>query len=151
MDVTAALQSVLLLDRYPNTEIDVRIDIWQADGNEKAAAINAAVLALADAHIAMRDIVVAVAAAHVNGDVLADPTTAERPAVASSMTLATLAHDASLIAFIGTAGLMTEDVLDRLHGACAASCKALAAATLPALRQAVEARVALRQRREVDA
>jgi exosome complex component RRP41 len=52
-----AIMPVLFLDEYPRTAIDVVIEILQADASTRCAGINAAVLALADAGIPMRELV----------------------------------------------------------------------------------------------
>lgn len=48
--------------RYPRSQIRLFVQILQADGSGMAAAMNAATLALADAGIPMRDLVVACSA-----------------------------------------------------------------------------------------
>jgi exosome complex component RRP41 len=52
-----ALEPVIMLDDFPNTVIDVHINILQADASTRCAAINAAALALANAGIPMKDMV----------------------------------------------------------------------------------------------
>ena len=49
----------VITELYPRSEIDVFVQVLQADGGEAVAAINAATLALIDAGVAMRDYVVA--------------------------------------------------------------------------------------------
>ncbi|RLI93021.1 MAG: exosome complex exonuclease Rrp41 [Candidatus Altiarchaeales archaeon] len=69
---TEALNSVVLVERYPNTAIDVFIEILQADAGTRCAGINAAALALADAGIPMRDLVTACAVGKVDGEIVLD-------------------------------------------------------------------------------
>ena len=67
-----ALEPVIFLARYPRSSIDLNIEILQADAGTRCTGTNAASLALADAGIPMRDLVVAVAAGKVDGQVVLD-------------------------------------------------------------------------------
>ncbi len=69
---TEALESVVLLENYPDTGLDVFIEILQADAGTRCAGINAASLALADAGIPMKDLVAACAAGKVDGEIVLD-------------------------------------------------------------------------------
>lgn len=62
----------LFVENYPRTGVDVFIEILQADGGTRCASITAASLALADAGLPMRDIVVACAAGKVENKVALD-------------------------------------------------------------------------------
>ena len=72
--IEKALEPVIMLEDYPNSVVDVYIDILQADAGTRCAAINAVSIALAHAGIPMKDMVSAVAVGHINGTVLADLT-----------------------------------------------------------------------------
>ncbi len=52
-----ALTPLVFLEEFPKTAIDVHIEVLQADASTRCVGINAAVLALADAGIPMRDLV----------------------------------------------------------------------------------------------
>jgi exosome complex component RRP41 len=67
-----ALMPALFLGHYPRSSIDVNIEVLQADAGTRCTGINAASLALADAGIPMRDLVVAVAAGKIDGQVCLD-------------------------------------------------------------------------------
>ena len=62
----------MFVDLYPRTGIDVFIEVLQADGGTRCAAITAASLAIADAGIPMRDLVVACAAGKIDDTVVLD-------------------------------------------------------------------------------
>jgi len=77
-DVTArSLEPVLLLSQFPNTVIDVFINIVQADAGTRCAGINAASLALAHAGIPMTDLVGAISVGALGGSVVVDLTKEE--------------------------------------------------------------------------
>jgi exosome complex component RRP41 len=70
--IREAIEPALFLEEYPRAGIDVYIQILQADGGTRCASITAASLALADAGIPMRDIVVACAAGKVEDQIVLD-------------------------------------------------------------------------------
>ena len=71
--VTAeALSSVVMLERFPNTVVDVFIEVLQADAGTRSAGLTAASLALADAGVPMRDLVASCSAGKIQGQVVVD-------------------------------------------------------------------------------
>jgi len=67
-----AFENVVLTEKYPNAVIDVFVEILQADAGTRCAAITCASLALADAGIPMKDLVVSCAAGRAGGEVVLD-------------------------------------------------------------------------------
>jgi len=65
--IREALEPSIFVEYYPRTSIDIFIEVLQADGGTRCAGITTASLALADAGIPMRDLVVACAAGKVDG------------------------------------------------------------------------------------
>ena len=70
--IKEALQPSVILKDYPRTVIDVFIEVLQADGGSRCAALDAASVALADAGIPMRDLVSACAAGKVADRIVLD-------------------------------------------------------------------------------
>ena len=71
--VTAkALEPVLDLSEFPNSVVDVYIDLPQTDAGSRCAGICAAAMALADAGIPMKDMVAAIAVGRIGDKVLVD-------------------------------------------------------------------------------
>ncbi|MEM3077947.1 MAG: exosome complex exonuclease Rrp41, partial [Nitrososphaerales archaeon] len=70
--IREALEPALMLEEYPRTAIDVYLEVLQADGGSRCAGITASAVALADAGISMRDMVVACAAGKASGQVVID-------------------------------------------------------------------------------
>jgi exosome complex component RRP41 len=66
-----ALERVIFLEYFPKTEIDVYVNILQADAGTRCVALTAASVALADAGIPMRDLVVACTAGKIDEGVIA--------------------------------------------------------------------------------
>ena len=59
--IKEALESAVMLEQFPRTAVDVFLEVLQADGGTRCAALDAASVALADAGIPMRDLVCACA------------------------------------------------------------------------------------------
>jgi len=70
--IRESLEPAIFLEYYPRTGIDVFVEILQADGGTRCASITAASLALADAGIPMRDLVVACAAGKADDMIVLD-------------------------------------------------------------------------------
>ncbi len=70
--IREALEPVVILEQFPRTSIDVFIEVLQADGSTRVASITAASLALADAGIPMRDLVVGVSVGKIENLIIVD-------------------------------------------------------------------------------
>lgn len=70
--IRAALEQTIALEEYARSQIDVCVQVLQADGGTRCACINAAVLALADAGIKLRDTLAACAAGRLQATPLLD-------------------------------------------------------------------------------
>jgi exosome complex component RRP41 len=67
-----ALEPAVMLESFPNTVVDVHINIIQADAGTRCAGINAAAIALAHAGIPMRDMITSVSVGKLDKTVVAD-------------------------------------------------------------------------------
>lgn len=67
-----ALEPSILLEKFPRSVIEVYIEVLEAEGGTRCAGITAAAVALADAGIPMKDMVVACAAGKVNDEIVLD-------------------------------------------------------------------------------
>lgn len=70
--VSEALESVILVKKFPRAEISINIEVLDADAGTRCAGLTAAALALVDAGIPMKDIPVACAAGKVEGRIVLD-------------------------------------------------------------------------------
>jgi exosome complex component RRP41 len=70
--IKEALEPALFPELYPRTGVDVFVEVLQADGGTRCASITAAALAIADAGVPMRDLVVACAAGKVEETIVLD-------------------------------------------------------------------------------
>jgi len=70
--IREALEPTIFLEQYPRTSIDLFVEVLQAHGGTRCAGVTVASLALADAGIPMRDLVVACASGKVGGQIVLD-------------------------------------------------------------------------------
>jgi exosome complex component RRP41 len=70
--IREVFENVVVGTKYPKTAIDISIEVLQADGGTRCAAITAASIALADAGIPMKDLVSAVAVGKIDGKLAID-------------------------------------------------------------------------------
>ncbi|HIQ13203.1 MAG TPA: exosome complex exonuclease Rrp41 [Thermoprotei archaeon] len=70
--IRSALEEAVILERFPEMSIDIYIEVLQAEGSTRVASITAASVALAEAGIPMKDMVVGCSAGKVNGKIVLD-------------------------------------------------------------------------------
>ena len=70
--IKEALQPAVMLKEFPRTAVDVYMEVLQADGGTRCAALTGASVALADAGIPMRDLVAGCAAGKAADTVILD-------------------------------------------------------------------------------
>ena len=75
-----ALEKALMLEKYPNTAIDVFAIIMDSNAGTRVAALTAAAVALADAGIPMKDLVTGITAGRAGGHAILDLNKAEEDA-----------------------------------------------------------------------
>lgn len=92
-----ALERVLLLEHFPNTMIKVFVEVLQAEAGTRCAALTAASVALADAGLPMRDLVVACAAGKIDGTVVLDLGKAEDNFGQADVPMAIMPHSEEIV------------------------------------------------------
>ncbi|MEM0140099.1 MAG: exosome complex exonuclease Rrp41 [Ferroplasma sp.] len=70
--ISEALASAIVLEKLPRTEIDVFIQVLEADAGTRIASLTASSVAVADAGVPMRDIVVGCTAGKADGKMVLD-------------------------------------------------------------------------------
>ena len=70
--IREALEPAVIVEDYPRTAIEVWVEVLQSDGGSRVAGITASSLALADAGINMRDLVVGCSCGIIEDQVVAD-------------------------------------------------------------------------------
>ncbi|KAM9097842.1 exosome complex component RRP41 [Sminthopsis crassicaudata] len=90
LQLRQTFEAAILTQLYPRSQIDIYVQVLQADGGNYAACVNAATLAVLDAGIPMRDFVCACSAGFVDGTALADLSHVEEAAGGPQLALALL-------------------------------------------------------------
>uniref|UniRef100_A0A1B6KDL7 Uncharacterized protein n=2 Tax=Graphocephala atropunctata TaxID=36148 RepID=A0A1B6KDL7_9HEMI len=91
MHLRQALSAAIRTELYPKSQIDIFLEVLQADGGNYCACVNAATLALIDAGIPIREFVVACTASLANGDTpLVDISHLEETSGGSNLTVAAM-------------------------------------------------------------
>ncbi|XP_039220606.1 exosome complex component RRP41 [Crotalus tigris] len=115
-------EAAILTQLFPRSQIDVYVQILQADGGNYCASVNAATLAVIDAGIPLRDYVCASSAGFVEDSPLADLNYIEEAAGGPQLALALLPK-ADQIALLELNGRLHEDHLERLTEAASKACR----------------------------
>lgn len=75
-----ALEKAVFVEKFPNTIIDVSVQVFDSNAGTRVAALTAAACALADAGIPMKDLPVAVSVGRAGGNLILDLTKEEEDA-----------------------------------------------------------------------
>jgi exosome complex component RRP41 len=106
--IREALEPVVMAEVFPRTAIDVFIEVINADGGTRTASVTAASLALADAGIPMRDLVIGVAVGKVDGVLVLDIDEAEDMYGEADMPVA-VAPSLGIVTLLQLNGVLTRE------------------------------------------
>lgn len=115
-------EAAILTQLYPRSQIDIYVQILQADGGNYCACVNAATLAIMDAGIPMRDYVCASSVGFIEDTPLADLSYVEEAAGGPQAALALLPKT-DQIALLEMNSRLHEDHLERVIDAASKACK----------------------------
>ncbi|KAB2625396.1 exosome complex component RRP41-like [Pyrus ussuriensis x Pyrus communis] len=85
--IRQTMEACIMTHLMPRTQIDIFVQVLQADGGTRSACINAATVALSDAGIPMRDLVTSCSAGYLNSTPLLDLNYVEDSAGGADVTL----------------------------------------------------------------
>ncbi|MBU5557979.1 MAG: exosome complex exonuclease Rrp41 [Candidatus Aenigmatarchaeota archaeon] len=106
--INEALANVIFAEDYPRTGIDLFLVILQADASTRCAALNAASLALADAGVPIRDLVVSCSVGKVDGTLILDVAGLEDNFGDVDMAVATIANQDKIV-LLQMDGIITKE------------------------------------------
>jgi len=110
--IREAFEDIVLVKLFPRTTIDVFIEVLQADGGTRTAAVTAASLALADAGIPMKALVAGVAVGKIDGVLVLDVDEIEDGSGEADLPVAA-APDIGKITLFQLNGVLTEEELSK--------------------------------------
>lgn len=111
--IREVFENVIMAEKFPNTQIDIYIDVLQAEGGTRTASITVAAVALANAGIPMKDMVSAVALGKADGEILVDLGKAEDNLGQSDLPIA-FSHRNKDILLLQMDGLLTPDEIIKM-------------------------------------
>ena len=120
--IREALEPAVFVEYYPRTSIDTFVEVLQADGGTRCAAITVASLALADAGIPMRGLVAACAAGKVEGRLVLDLNDIEDKEGEADLPLAWMSHS-NAITLLQMDGGLTLDEFGQAVNMAVEGCK----------------------------
>lgn len=131
--IRESLEPSVFTDLYPRSGIDVFVEVLQADGGTRCASITAASLAIADAGIPLRDLVVACAAGKVEDTVVLDLYDAEDKLGAADVPVAIMPN-LNAVTLLQMDGILTPDEFETAVSMAMEGCKKIYAMQKEALR-----------------
>jgi len=131
--IRESLEPSVFLELYPRTGIDVFIEVLQADGGTRCASITAAALAIADAGIPMRDLVVACAAGKVDDTVVLDLYDAEDKLGAADVPVAIMPN-LNAVTLLQMDGILAPEEFEKAVNMAIEGCKKIYALQKDALK-----------------
>ena len=117
-----ALRPAIFLEKFPRSTIDVFIEILEAEGGTRCAGITAASVALADAGIPMKDLVVSCAAGKADGNVVLDLSESEDKEGEADVPIAIMPRSGE-ISLLQMDGHLTPDEFDKALNLAIEGCK----------------------------
>jgi exosome complex component RRP41 len=120
--IRESLEPALFLELYPRTGVDVFVEVLQADGGTRCASITAAALAIADAGVPMRDLVVACAAGKVDDTIVLDLYDAEDKLGVADVPLAYMPN-LNAVTLLQMDGMLTPEEFEKVMNMAMDGCK----------------------------
>jgi len=131
--IKESLEPALFLELYPRTGVDVFIEVLQADGGTRCASITATALAIADAGVPMRDLVVGCAAGKVDDTVVLDLYDAEDKLGAADVPVAYM-PSLNAVTLLQMDGMLTPGEFEKAINMAIDGCKEIYAMQKEALK-----------------
>ncbi|MDY6986008.1 MAG: exosome complex exonuclease Rrp41 [Candidatus Thermoplasmatota archaeon] len=134
--ISEALEAAVVTESFPRTTIDVSMEVLQADAGTRCAGLTAASLALADAGVPMKDLVVACAAGKVDGQVVLDLFKEEDNYGQADLPVAIMPKSGDVV-LLQMDGHLTQEEFDRALSMAIDGCKKLYEMQKEALKMSV--------------
>ncbi len=135
--IREVFENLIISEKFPNTQIDIYIDVLQAEGGTRTASVTAAAVALANAGIPMKDMVSAVAVGKAGGVMLLDLGKFEDNFGQSDMPIALSARDKKIL-LLQMDGMLTKEEIEKALDMAEAGCVELHQVQADALRRFYE-------------
>jgi exosome complex component RRP41 len=131
--IRESLEPAIFMEYYPRTMVDIFIEVLQADGGTRCASITAAALALADAGIPMKDLIVACAAGKADDKIVLDLMDEEDKLGTADVPVA-LMPNLNAITLLQMDGILTHEEFENAINLAIEGCKKIYAMQKEALK-----------------
>ncbi|MEM2946634.1 MAG: exosome complex exonuclease Rrp41 [Candidatus Bathyarchaeia archaeon] len=131
--IREAIEPAIFVEYYPRTATDIFVEVLQADGSTRCTSITAASLALADAGIPMRDLVVACSAGKVEDAIVLDLMDVEDKAGSADVPVAYMPN-LGVITLLQMDGILTPEEFEKAVNLAIEGCKKIYAMQKEALK-----------------
>ncbi|MFH0736983.1 MAG: exosome complex exonuclease Rrp41 [Candidatus Micrarchaeota archaeon] len=111
--IREVFENLIIAEKFPNTQIDIYVDVLSADGGTRTASVTAAAVALANAGIPMKDMVASVAVGKA-GDMLALDLNKLEDNFGQSDTPLAISHRDKKLLLVQMDGLLTREEIIRI-------------------------------------
>ncbi|GAB6020445.1 hypothetical protein CHUAL_003138 [Chamberlinius hualienensis] len=122
MHLRQTFEAAIITERYPKSQIDIFVQVLQADGGNYSACVNAATLALIDAGVSMKDYVCSCSIGWANETPLVDISYLESGANNPELYVAVLPRSEQVV-FLQTSSRIHLDNLDKMLQAAIKGCQ----------------------------
>lgn len=136
----SALAPIIYLEKYPQTEIEVFIEVVNANAGTRTAALNAAAIALADAGIEMKSMISSIAAGKVDDEIVLDLFQDEDNFGQADLPVAIIAKTGEF-SLLQMDGDMTKEEIKKAFGMAKKACKEIYEAQRKALLERYESEI----------
>ena len=133
-----ALRPSLLLKSFPRSMVDIFIEVIEAEGGTRCAGITAASVALADAGVPMKDMVVGCAAGKVDGEIVLDLSEKEDKEGQADVPIAIMPRSGE-VTLLQSDGNLSEDEFDKALNLAIEGCNQISKVQKEALKSRYEA------------
>jgi exosome complex component RRP41 len=123
--VRKSFEGVIIADIYKKHQIEIVVTVIQNEGSAKSAVMNCISLALINAGVCMRDILISCTVGSLNGRILVDPNDEEEYEVTNEFIISYLRESHNLDCLELKKAKLREEQLKELHGAAIRSCEEL--------------------------
>lgn len=122
-NIREIFDNVILTNLFPNSQIDIFLEVLQSDGSNMSACINAATLALIHAGIPIKDFVVSCSATLVDDKTLIDVSHFEESASNLPMLTLSMLPKSRQIVSLESAGRVPLDQVEKIIDSAVAGCE----------------------------
>ncbi|CAH1778859.1 unnamed protein product [Owenia fusiformis] len=122
MHLQQTFEAAIMTELYPQSQIDIYVEVLQSDGGNYCTSVNAATLALIDAGIPMKDYVCACSASYLDDTPMVDINYLEESSGGTELIVSILPKSEQIV-FLSSNSRLHEDCLNKVLDMAIKGCK----------------------------